>query len=240
MEAFTSKCIATGKIILACAMTMFAATSVLSEPREVTFADLPDPSAQAFEDPFKALGLDMLEELRTVVRLEERLSAGQVPEDAGPRLEEKLASARQVLEMNGVDIEQLLSKRWEVAGKRKAALLATNPDLDGQKVTVTGYLIPAGTDENGQAAGYLVPKVGMCSHTAAPPPNQLVRVSMPQRSSEKSLYEPVTLTGVLQPELNDTSIFLLDGEVQMFSAWRLTVNEVSSSGTADSETSLHP
>ena len=35
-------------------------------------------------------------------------------------------------------------------------------------------LIPAGKEEDGQALGYIVPVVGMCSHISAPPPNEMV------------------------------------------------------------------
>ncbi|MCL5779302.1 hypothetical protein M1105_20345 [Limibaculum sp. FT325] len=44
------------------------------------------------------MGFEMLAELRTVLRLEERLETGAVDVDARPRLQERLDEARSILE----------------------------------------------------------------------------------------------------------------------------------------------
>lgn len=213
--------------LLACVVSMLAATSVFAEPRAITFQDLPDPSAQTFDDPFKEMGFDMLEELRTVVRLEERLKTGEVATEARPRLEASLDEARSVLEAHGFDTERLLSQRWTVAENRRRANFATNPSLSGEDVSLSGFLISAGTDENGKRMGYLVAEVGMCSHIPPPPPNQLVRVSLPKDLPTTSLYELVTITGTLRPMPYDATVFLLDGEVRMASMWALELQEIA-------------
>lgn len=226
--------------LLTAAAAVLAATTAAAEPRSITFADLPDPVAQDFADPFKEMGLELLEELRTVVRLEERLAAGEVPEEARPRLEADLAEARGVLEANRLDIDQLLAQRWDVAAKRRRAVFATNPDLAEKTVSLAGFLIPAGTDESGNRIGYLVQQVGMCSHIPPPPPNQLVRITMSEDLPTRSLYEPVAVKGVLRPKSHDTNIFLLDGEVRMVSSWLLETPEFASVAASAGDVPMPP
>jgi len=214
-------------VIVACSAMAVLATSALAEPRAITFADLPNPAAQTFEDPFREMGFEMLAELRTVVRLEERLETGAVDVDARLRLQERLHEARSVLEAHGHDIQTLLSQRWVVAENRRRARFATNPSLAGENVALTGFLIPGGGDENGERVGYLVAEVGMCSHIPPPPPNQLVRVALPEKLPISSLYEPVRIAGTLRPLPYDTAIFLIDGDVRMVGSWVLEPQAIS-------------
>ncbi len=215
------------RAVLTCAAVILVTTSAFAEPRAITFHDLPDPMAQTFEDPFKKMGLDMLEELRTVVRLEERLETDEVSTEVRPRLEAQLIAARSVLEANGHDIERLLSQRWIIADNRRRAKVAINKSLSGEDVSLSGFLIPGGTDENGKRVGFLVAQVGMCSHIPPPPPNQLVRVTLPKNLPNTSLYEPVTIAGTLRPKQFDTTVFLLDGEVRMIGMWGLELQNLT-------------
>lgn len=206
---------------------LLAVATAQAEPTRIGFPDLPDPAAQNFDDPFRDMGFEMLGELRTFVRLEQRLASGEVPEDARARLEARLEAARDALTLAGHDIEELLAQRWIVAEARKRALLSTNPELHRTAVIITGFLIPAGIDEDGLTVGYLVPEVGMCSHTPPPPPNQLIRVTVDAGSPARSLYTPVTATGLLAPQESNEIIFVLDGEVLMASMWTLDATEVT-------------
>ena len=206
---------------------LLAVATAQAEPTRIGFPDLPDPAAQDFDDPFRDMGFEMLGELRAFVRLEQRLASGEVPEDARPRLEARLEAARDTLTLAGHDIEELLAQRWVVAEARKRALLSTNPDLYRTKVTITGFLIPAGTNDDGLTVGYLVPEVGMCSHTPPPPPNQLIRVTFDAGSPARSPYTPVTAPGLLAPQESHETIFVRDGEVRMASMWNLEATEVT-------------
>ncbi|MBG6145703.1 hypothetical protein IWQ51_003847 [Labrenzia sp. EL_142] len=213
-------------LIVSAIATLFAAAAAVAEPRQITFSELPDPAKQRFEDPFRDMENKVLEQLRTAVRLETRLSAGDVAEQSRPRLEQKATAARDAVKAAGYDVERLLSLRWVVAEHRKAAVLETNPDLDGAEVSLTGYLIPAGANDNGTQLAYLVPKVGMCSHIPPPPPNQLVRLRLPETVHQKSLYVPIRATGVLSNEASESTIYILDGETRMMSRWTMRVTDV--------------
>lgn len=207
--------------IAVCFVCLMSKVSVRAEPVVITFEDLPDPAVQTYSDPFKEMGYEMLEQLRTVVRLEERLANGEISPESLPRLRNQVDAARNFLEANGYDIAELLSQRWTVAENRRRALFEPNPNLDNNDVSLSGFLIPAGQDRDGVYVGYLVSQVGMCSHIPPPPPNQLVRVSLPQGVPTTSLYQPVQVTGILHATPHDEKIFILDGEVRMVGSWTM-------------------
>lgn len=218
------------RVLVFLAATMLAASQSYASPRTIGFADLPDPAALNYEDPFRAMGLKMLEELRTVVRLKQRLAREDIEAETRLRLEHRLAEARDELQANGHNIEALLAQRWVVAKNRKQAVIATNPELSGAEVTIVGYLIPAGTRGMGKSISYLVPEVGMCSHMPPPPPNQLVRVELAAPSPVKSPYVAVQVSGQLHPRPSDEAIHILDGEVRMVSMWQLKATETIAAG----------
>ncbi len=205
---------------------MLAATKSSSAQEEIGFSDLVDPLAVVFDDPYRDMGFQLLNELKLILQLDERLSQNDFPEDERARLEARRTAAKDMLEINGHDVDELIAQRWEVAKKRKAALMATNPALDKVEVTLSGYLIPAPQAADGTYYGYLVSQVGMCSHLPPPPPNELVRVKLKEDPQGQSLYVPVRVSGLLRTEASDATIFILDGESRMFSGWTLDANTV--------------
>ena len=220
------------RLILAIMMLCASAAQGGDMPDEVRFADLADPAARQFDDPYLAMGPERLEDLKTVVRLDERLAEDDLATDTRQRLDALRVAAQDRLSADGHDIEALLSQRWTVAQQRARARIATNPALKGAEVTLSGYLIPAGKEEDGRALGYIVPVVGMCSHISPPPPNELVRVRFDPALAGNSIYLPVRVSGTLSMEASDESIQLLDGYVRMQSLWRLDAQTVVLKGSA--------
>ena len=205
---------------------ILAATQASAEPEEIGFSDLVDPLAVVFDDPYRDMGSHLLNELKLLVELDQKLSQKDLAEDERARLKARRSAARETLEINGQDIDALLAQRWDIARKRKTALMATNPALDKIEVTLSGYLIPAPQAADGTYFGYLVPQVGMCSHLPTPPPNKLVRVRLLDDPKGQSLYVPVQVSGLLQSEESDATIYILDGEARMISGWTLYAKTV--------------
>lgn len=205
---------------------MLVATQASAKPEVIGFSDLADPLAIVFEDPYRDMGFRLLNELKLVVELDEKLAQKDLAEDERARLAARRSAAKDMLEINGQDVDALLAQRWDVAKKRQTARMATNPALNGVEVTLSGYLIPTPQAADGRYFGYLVPQVGMCSHLPAPPPNQLVRVRLLDDPKSQSLYLPVRVTGQLRVEAMDATIFILDGEARMLSGWTLDANTV--------------
>lgn len=216
--------------LLTTVAAILAAAPLLADPLVVDFDQLPDPSAQLFEDPFQTMGLKSLEELRTIVRLQRRLDNESFDTATRDRLSIQVTQARQSLAEEGHDIEKLLAVRWEVAVQRKRARLSTNPAYEGAEVALDGFLIPAEADPDGASVAYLVSEIGLCSHKPAPPPNQLVRVRYQGSFPSRNLYVPVSVVGTLINDPEDQTIFLLDGSVRMISMWQLSADEVIAKG----------
>jgi hypothetical protein len=205
---------------------MLAATQASAKPEAIEFSDLVDPLAVVFDDPYKDMGPRLLNELKLVVELDEELAQKDLAEDERARLTARRKASKDMLEINGQDVDALLDQRWDVARKRQTARMATNPVLDGVEVVLSGYLVPAPQTPDGSYFGYLVPQVGMCSHLPPPPPNQLVRVKLLEDPKSQSLYVPVRVAGKLRVEATDAVIFILDGEARMLSGWTLYANTV--------------
>lgn len=218
------------RLPLTAAAAILAAAPLSADPHVIDFDHLPDPAALTFEDPFLALGLNGLEDLRTVVRLQERLENENFDADTRNRLAAQVTEARQSLAADGHDIEELMAARWEVAANRKRARLATNPAYDGAQVALDGFLIPAETDPDGASVAYLVSEIGLCSHKPAPPPNQLVRVRYEEPFPSRNLYVPVSVVGTLFADPEDQTVFVLDGSVRMISMWQLSADQITVQG----------
>jgi len=200
---------------------IMAATQATAEPEAIEFSDLADPFAVAFEDPYAAMGVEMLNELKLLVQSDEKLAGTDLDDETRTRLETRRTAAQEKLEVNGYKVDVLLEQRWDVARKRQNARMAQNPIFDGVEVLIAGYIIPGPKAADGSVYGYLVPQVGMCSHLPPPPPNQLVRVRLRADQQVESLYLPVRVSGLLRVEPSDETIFILDGESRMLSGWTL-------------------
>jgi hypothetical protein len=205
---------------------VLGAPQATAEPEAIEFQDLADPFAVAFEDPYAAMGVDMLNELKLVVQSDEKLAGTDLDEETRTRLVARRAAAQEKLEANGHDVDALLEQRWDIAKKRQNARMATNPIFDGAEVSISGYIIPAPPNADGSGFGYLVQQVGMCSHLPPPPPNQLVRVRLRADQQVESLYLPVRVSGLLRVEPSDDTIFILDGDSRMLSGWTLDAETV--------------
>ncbi|MCA0929513.1 DUF3299 domain-containing protein [Ruegeria profundi] len=182
---------------------------------------LPDPAAQSFDDPFRALTPEQRDDILFAIRLRGRLQTDVGSPDERQRWYMLLAETEQALATDQIDIDGLLSQREVVSRHRKKADTAGNPKLDGQIVTVTGYALPAPPDKDGQRTAYLVPQPGMCSHLPPPPPNQMIRVKLHNGWTPAYDHEPVRLTGRLVIDPSDHVVNVVDGLVQMRATFRM-------------------
>ena len=96
------------------------------------WVDLPDPSVQVFEDPYRDLSPEQFDDVLFVVRLR-----GRLHQDIGNAAERQtwqalLIETEDALAADGIDIDWLLDQREVVTERRKKAATAGNPQLDGQ------------------------------------------------------------------------------------------------------------
>jgi hypothetical protein len=78
------------------------------------------------------MGPHLLNELKLLVELDQKLSQNELAEDERARLTTRRKAAKDMLEINGQDVDALLALRWDVAknGKphsQQQTLLWTGP-----------------------------------------------------------------------------------------------------------------
>ncbi|MCF6435575.1 DUF3299 domain-containing protein [Pseudoalteromonas sp. MMG022] len=72
--------------------------------------------------------------------------------------------------------------------------------LDGQSVSLPGFVVPLEGDSQMISEFLLVPYFGACIHVPPPPPNQIVHVKIKGGVPIESLYDAITVTGVIKVE----------------------------------------
>jgi hypothetical protein len=143
----------------------------------VDWSMLADPEAQQFEDPYRDLTQSQFESLMALARLQIALG-GELAEGELATMNELASELSQNLQAQGLDPEWILAQRELVAERRQRAALSTNPNLDGESVELTGYLLVAPDIEDGALVAYLLPDRGVCMHLPPPVPNRLVRLDI--------------------------------------------------------------
>jgi hypothetical protein len=190
------------------------------------WSDLPDPSAQNFDDPYRDLSPEQFDDLLFVVRLRGRLHKDAGSPDERRKWQELLIKTEEALAADGIDVDWLLDQRHTVAQSRDHAGAAGNPEFDGQTVTLAGFAIPGPPDAEGHAIAYLVPQRGMCSHLPPPPPNQMIRVQLKGDWTPRYVHEPVRLTGKLTIDPSEQDMMVVDGFMPMRATFRLEADSV--------------
>lgn len=85
---------------------------------------------------------------------------------------------------------------------------ATVEALDGQYISMPGFMLPLDYTEKGKVTAFLlVPYYGACIHVPPPPPNQIVFVDTgdsPVKS--RGLWDRVTVIGTMVIKRNDNGL----------------------------------
>ncbi|CCQ12679.1 FIG003461: hypothetical protein [Pseudoalteromonas luteoviolacea B = ATCC 29581] len=74
------------------------------------------------------------------------------------------------------------------------------PELNDQNVTLPGFVVPLEGDSEVITEFLLVPYFGACIHVPPPPPNQIVHVKIKGGVPIDSLYDAISVTGVIKVE----------------------------------------
>ena len=70
--------------------------------------------------------------------------------------------------------------------------------LDGQTVSIPGFLVPLEFDKETIKEFLLVPYFGACTHSPPPPANQVIHGKLQSELTISELYDPVWITGKIQ------------------------------------------
>ncbi|MBD8877441.1 DUF3299 domain-containing protein [Roseibium polysiphoniae] len=218
------------KIFLAAVVTGFLLPGLLAVEAQaataITWEALNETPAAQFDDPYAALSIQELRSLGTVLRLRKQLSGTGVVAGEREELQKQLNSEEAKLAAAGVRTDWLLEQREAIGLQRAKAALEGNPALDGKDIAITGYVIPVLNSDGVSMGGYLVPEFGMCSHVPAPDPNQMIHYKLPAEWQADQIYQAVLLKGRLELAVTRQAINLLDGQVEMISAYDMAVSEI--------------
>lgn len=83
-------------------------------------------------------------------------------------------------------------KRRQPGSDRPPAIV---PELNGQRVSIGGYVVPLDFDATTVKEFLLVPFVGACIHVPPPPANQIIYVKADKGFEVGGQFDPVTVTG---------------------------------------------
>lgn len=216
------------------ALTLCGPPAVAAPGGALDWSDLPDPTVQVFDDPYRDLSPEQFDNVLLAVRLRGRLHQNAGSPEERLKWQELLIETEDALAADGIDIDWLLDQRHVVARLRERAGTAGNPEHDGQIVTLEGFVIPAPPDADGNAIAYLVPQRGMCSHLPPPPPNQMIRVQLNEDWAPSYVHEPVRLTGKLTIDPSEQNMMVVDGFLPMRATFRLETNSVETLATQGS------
>lgn len=90
---------------------------------------------------------------------------------------------------------------------KQIGTLHTVDALNGAKVRLPGYVVPLESDSAGNMIEFFfVPFYGACIHVPPPPPNMLVHVRLSHGIPTPSLYDPLTLKGVLHTQVTENAL----------------------------------
>lgn len=173
-------------------------------------------------DPFTRLDDEQQGSLYDLWMVRETRKSGVESE----RLEQMATEAAANLEAGGIDAAAVLEELdvyFATVEENNSRLVQA---LDGKDVRIPGYVLPTEFSGSKVVEFLLVPYVGACVHTPAPPPNQLVHVKVDVGFSSEGLFAPVWVTGKMQVAMSSQSVAFNDGAMQVESGYRIQASEV--------------
>ena len=214
--------------------TAFLAMSslpVFAQPAlTISWSMLLDADAQVYEDPYRDLTSPQMNELMALARVQQLLTSGERSETEVEELQQKADAIERDFESEGLDASWILSQREIVAERRQHAAVATNNQLEGKQVELSGYFIHAVSLESGESVAYLLPDRGFCMHLPTPPPNQIVRLVVEKLPDPLGPCIAAAVRGRLTVEESQNTISSADGPAQVWSRWKMNDSEVTTSG----------
>jgi len=192
-----------------------------------TYADAPKvlgwrdlvPKLEPLKNPLSNLEIKLRFDIQYLASIRYWVKIGQISKvdavfEEGVELQHKFKT-------NNVDYEPLVTQYNayldEIERRNKLVVEA----LDGQLIKLPGYALPLETSATAVTEFLLVPSIGACIHTPAPPPNQMVFVKLNQSYQAKRLYDPVWITGRIKLEQKKKAVVYNDGESGVESSYTL-------------------
>ncbi len=168
------------KMIAAVVFTFTAvAPAEDNQPVVIQWKTLAPAESAQYRDPFAKLSRQQLQRLGFVVRIQNLIAVEKISPDGESAVEAAKIAGQ--LKKQGVDIPWLMAQREHVTLLReKQEQTVTNSiakKFYDKRVKLTGFAVPLKTVGGRITEFYLVPSFATCSHSSAPPANEVVYVS---------------------------------------------------------------
>jgi hypothetical protein len=75
-----------------------------------------------------------------------------------------------------------------------------NPNMDGKKIKIPGFVVPLDFEETQISEFFLVPYFGACIHVPPPPPNQIIYVKSQKGIKNVEVMDIVWVYGILRTD----------------------------------------
>ncbi len=186
------------------------------------------PELDPLQNPLDALPADLwdaYDEINYWKRLQQILLDPEGQEELRAA-EKKAQKAFGVFLKKGVDINDVYKQRegyLSEVDKRKKIVVRK---YDGEKITISGYLLPLEFSDAGVKEFLLVPYVGACIHVPSPPANQMIYVKSDKLYKFKDTFEAVTVSGTLKTEAYSNKLSLVDGTQIVDSGYKMQARTI--------------
>ncbi|MGI8935565.1 MAG: DUF3299 domain-containing protein [Phormidesmis sp.] len=179
----------------------------------VTWDDL-QASETHLQNPYEHLTTTQTYRLSRLYQLKVWVEENQPASDSFEAQE--LQRLEQSFADEGLDTTALLTHVEAARAYWQSQSQLTNPDLEGQSVQLSSYVLPLSENETQQVNEFLlVPYVGACIHVPSPPPNQMVYVKPAVAIDNPGLFSPVLATGQIREQITSYELFRVDGSQQV-------------------------
>jgi len=209
--------------LIAAALLLAGATAHAVESSQEINWDSLIPPERPIENPILDLDEDTRFDLGAVVSYRADLRLGFI--DEGSVEHKTMLKMEADLAAKGVDVDAMIAAVDEMDAEIQRRGLETVKDLDGKIVRIPGYALPLEFSETGVTEFLLVPYVGACIHTPAPPANQIVFVELNQTYRSQNLYDPVWITGQIKIQPSSRALTFVDGTTDVASGY--TINAIT-------------
>ncbi len=205
-------------------LSLLTQLAIATDIRQISWDTLTAHIPEQPESPFDSLTDEQMDRLWVIAQVIDYQAEGlevSAEELEGADIE------RQILTLQGLDVDALFVARQEVIERQTREGELTNPELHNQLVQMQGFFLPL--EFNGQKVSefLLVPYVGACIHEPPPPANQIVYGKLDQPiDPPSSLYTVVTVTGRMSTEATKPELSLVDGASQVSVGYQLSVDNL--------------
>ena len=212
--------------------------SVTAQPLlPVSWPMLMDSQAQVYEDPYRDLSQSQMKKLMALATVQHQLASGELSVSDMADHNRRAAEIEEEFASQGLDANWVLGQRDAVAARRQNAAVATNSQLEGKLVELSGHFLNTTSIDSGEQVIYLVPDRGVCMHLPAPLPNQVIRLRVAKLPDPVGPCIAAAVRGRLSVEEAQHHIPSADGSVLMWSRWNMDVSEITTRGSLPAYTS---